>query len=441
MGEGNETVETKKPIFRDLTAEGEDVPEITEIESLCMACGENGTTRLLLTKIPFFRDVIIMSFTCPHCGYRDNQIQPGSDIQEKGVRWTLKVDGAKMMNRQIVKQGSASVRIVELDFEAPSFTSKGSLTTVEGILENAASGLEEQQPVRRIMQPEIAEKIDECIGQLNKYRTGEIPFTLVLEDISGNSFIENPFAPQDDPALKGERFTRSKEDDEKLGMAPAENDEKEAEEEKQLNLVDEVLEFPGNCEACQTPTPMRMKVVNIPHFKEVIIMALSCEACGFKSNEVKAGGAMEPLGIRINFTITDPTDMARDVLTSETCQIAIPDFGLEVSHYSSSGRFTTVEGLLVYVKEQLGRTNPFGFGDSAEKTTKMKTLVEDLDAVIEGKKFVTIVLDDPVGNSYLQNTYAPDPDPNLMIEKYERTEEQDIELGIRDMKTEGYEEE
>jgi len=440
MGEGNETVETKKPIFRDLTAEGDDVPEITEIESLCMACGENGTTRLLLTKIPFFRDVIIMSFTCPHCGYRDNQIQPGSDIQEKGVRWTLKVDGAKMMNRQIVKQGSASVRIVELDFEAPSFTSKGSLTTVEGILENAASGLEEQQPVRRIMQPEIAEKIDECIGQLNKYRTGEIPFTLVLEDISGNSFIENPFAPQDDPALKGERFTRSKEDDEKLGMAPAENDEKEAEEEKQLNLVDEVLEFPGNCEACQTPTPMRMKVVNIPHFKEVIIMALSCEACGFKSNEVKAGGAMEPLGIRINFTITDPTDMARDVLTSETCQIAIPDFGLEVSHYSSSGRFTTVEGLLVYVKEQLGRTNPFGFGDSAEKTTKMKTLVEDLDAVIEGKKFVTIVLDDPVGNSYLQNTYAPDPDPNLMIEKYERTEEQDIELGIRDMKTEGYEE-
>jgi len=437
MGEGNETVETKKPIFRDLTAEGDDVPEITEIESLCMACGENGTTRLLLTKIPFFRDVIIMSFTCPHCGYRDNQIQPGSDIQEKGVRWTLKVDGAKMMNRQIVKQGSASVRIVELDFEAPSFTSKGSLTTVEGILENAASGLEEQQPVRRIMQPEIAEKIDECIGQLNKYRTGEIPFTLVLEDISGNSFIENPFAPQDDPALKGERFTRSKEDDEKLGMAPAENDEKEAEEEKQLNLVDEVLEFPGNCEACQTPTPMRMKVVNIPHFKEVIIMALSCEACGFKSNEVKAGGAMEPLGIRINFTITDPTDMARDVLTSETCQIAIPDFGLEVSHYSSSGRFTTVEGLLVYVKEQLGRTNPFGFGDSAEKTTKMKTLVEDLDAVIEGKKFVTIVLDDPVGNSYLQNTYAPDPDPNLMIEKYERTEEQDIELGIRDMKTEG----
>merc|ERR1712142_782156 len=436
MGEDKDTIETKKPIFRNLTAEDDDVPEITEIESMCMSCEENGTTRLLLTKIPFFRDVIIMSFTCPHCGYRDNQIQPGSDIEEKGVRLTLKVEGSKMMNRQIVKQGSASVLIKELEFEAPAFTSKGSLTTVEGILENAAAGLEEQQPVRRIMQPEIAEKIDEVIGQLTKYRSGEIPFTVVLEDITGNSFIENPFAPQVDPAITIERFIRSKEQDEQLGMTAPEEDEaeKKKEEEELLNQVEEVIEFGGNCEACQTPTPIRMKVVNIPHFKEVILMASSCDACGHKSNEVKAGGAMEPLGIRINFTMTDNTDLARDVLTSETCKILIPDFGLEVSHYSSSGRFTTVEGLLVYVKEQLGRINPFGMGDSAEKMTKMKTLVADLDLVMAGDKFVTIVLDDAVGNSYLQNTYAPDPDPNLIVEKYERTEEQDIELGIKDMK-------
>merc|ERR1712212_586591 len=437
MGEDTETVESKKPLFRDLDADDE-IPEITEVESLCLNCEEQGTTRLLLTKIPFFRDVIIMSFDCPECGYKDNQIKPGGEIQEKGVKMTLKVDGAKMMNRQIVKQGSAMVRIVELEFEAPPFTSKGSLTTVEGILENAAAGLEEQQPVRRIMQPEIAEKIDEVIGKLTKYRSGGIPFTLVLEDISGNSFIENPFAPQDDPALKAERFTRSKEQDEKLGMVEPEEEEKK-EENQPLNLVDEVLEFPGNCQSCQTPTPMRMKVVNIPHFKEVIIMASSCDACGYKSNEVKAGGAMEPFGMRINFKMTDPTDLSRDVLTSETCAISIPDFGLEVSHYTSSGRFTTIEGLLVYVKEQLGRINPFGLGDSAEKASKMKKLIEDLDSVMAGEKFVTIVLDDPVGNSYLQNTYAPDPDPNLTIDKYERTEEQDIELGIKDMKTEDYE--
>ena len=29
---------------------------------------------------------------------------------------------------------------------------------------------------------------------------------------------------------------------------------------------------------------------DIPHFKEVIIMACSCDVCGYKSNDVKAGG-------------------------------------------------------------------------------------------------------------------------------------------------------
>jgi zinc finger protein len=54
-------------------------------------------------------------------------------------------------------------------------------------------------------------------------------------------------------------------------------------------------------------------------------------------------------------------------------------------------------------------------------------------------KSFTLILDDPVANSYLQNIYAPDPDPNMRIEWYERTKEQDDELGISDMKVEGYE--
>lgn len=53
---------------------------------------------------------------------------------------------------------------------------------------------------------------------------------------------------------------------------------------------------------------------------------------------------------------------------------------------------------------------------------------------------VLITLDDPAGNSYIQNLYAPDPDPELEIVHYPRTKEQEDDLGISDMKTEGYEE-
>jgi zinc finger protein len=48
-------------------------------------------------------------------------------------------------------------------------------------------------------------------------------------------------------------------------------------------------------------------------------------------------------------------------------------------------------------------------------------------------------LDDPLANSYIQNLYAPDPDPNMTIEMYERTWDQNEELGLNDMKVEGYE--
>ena len=51
----------------------------------------------------------------------------------------------------------------------------------------------------------------------------------------------------------------------------------------------------------------------------------------------------------------------------------------------------------------------------------------------------TLILDDPLANSYLQNLYAPDPDPNMTIEEYDRTWEQNEMLGLNDMKVEGYE--
>lgn len=50
----------------------------------------------------------------------------------------------------------------------------------------------------------------------------------------------------------------------------------------------------------------------------------------------------------------------------------------------------------------------------------------------------TIILDDPLANSYIQNLYAPDKDPNMEETVYERTFDQNEELGLNDMNTENY---
>lgn len=45
----------------------------------------------------------------------------------------------------------------------------------------------------------------------------------------------------------------------------------------------------------------------------------------------------------------------------------------------------------------------------------------------------TLIVDDCLGASYLQNLYAPDPDPNMTIEEYERTWEQNEDFGLNGM--------
>lgn len=62
----------KKKIAETVFAElkGDNLP--TVLESLCPNCQENGETRLLLTKIPFFKEIIVSSFYCDNCGYRNN---------------------------------------------------------------------------------------------------------------------------------------------------------------------------------------------------------------------------------------------------------------------------------------------------------------------------------------------------------------------------------
>lgn len=429
------------PLFKNIAA-GEEEPEITEIQSLCMNCEEQGTTRLLLTKVPFFRELIIMAFECPECGFRSNEIQSGGVIQPKGCKITLAVNGKKDVNREVVKSDSASIKIVELDFEIPASTQRGVLSTIEGLLSKSIDALNQYQPERYLQDPEVARKVAEVISKLETCRDGEMPFTFVLDDPAGNSFVENPFAPDADPAMTTEQYVRTAEQNEQLGLTEASEPFVPATGEI---TADEVMTIPSNCSHCNSPVDMHMKCINIPHFKEVIIMAVACDACGEKTNEIKTGGEIAPKGKKITLHITGPDDLNRDLLKGENASVSIPEIGLDSGAGTLGGRFTTIEGLLTQIKESLEESNPFGLGDSSVNNhsessmgEKLKAFLATLEKVIAGEMDVHFVLDDPTGNSYLQNLYAPDPDPEMVIEEYTRTYEQDEELGLNQMNTENY---
>ncbi|KAK5648906.1 hypothetical protein RI129_003798 [Pyrocoelia pectoralis] len=430
----------KQPIFRNLYTDDHD-PETTEIESLCMNCQGNGITRLLLTKIPFYKEIVIMSFSCEECGYANNEIQPGGQIPAKGVQIVLQIETPCDLNRQVVKSDFASVTIVELEFEIPSKSHKGEVTTIESILDRSISDLEVDQHVRRIENGKLAQQIDDFIVKLKKLKEVETPFTFVVDDISGNSFIENPNAPLQDSQCAIKHYTRSKEQDHELGIFTKEEVGEKQDgllypiKEDDFTLEDlegEVLQFGTNCNKCGSPCDTNMKLT------KVVIMATVCDTCGNRTNEVKSGGGIEPCGVRIEVDVKNKTDLCRDLLKSETCHLQIPQLELEVGPNAIGGRFTTVEGLLIAIKEQLCE-NIFQDSQTPEDKIRFSSFLEQFDHIIQGKKMVTVILDDPAGNSYIQSLRDDgQPDDASRITKYERTFDQNEELGLNDIKTENY---
>ncbi|CAH8842507.1 unnamed protein product [Trichobilharzia szidati] len=440
-------------MITELSADEDSNP--IEIESLCVKCLKNGTTFLLLTKIAYFKEVIISSFGCTHCGNENRLVTPASRVQDKGQRLTLTVKNAKDLNRRLVIPPGSTLEIPELDSSFPF--SDGGLSTVEGTLTTVVDNLNSLQPERKQIDPELAEKIESFMGQLSNLLNLEKPFTIIIDDPSGNGFIENYLAPNDDPQIEISTYERTPEQSELLGLQPQPPlelfnkaksipetiPEEPVDESTKPVGKDEVMSFTMNCPSCKAVAENKMKVVDIPHFKEVILMALNCPSCGFKDCEVRSGTGVSPKGKHYKLRIANVYDLSRDILVSESAAIKIPELEFESMGGTLGGRFTTIEGLLVAITDQLISANPFIVGDSTsteEAKGKLGSMIARLKEITSGEKLdVLFELNDPAGNSYIQNIYAPDPDPELELIEYERSEEDNDVLGLTDMKTENYE--
>ena len=397
--------------------------------------------------IPYFREIIIMSFYCEECGFQNNEIQPAGTIQLKGAHYELRLTDMADFERQVIKADTGVVKFIELDVEVPA--GRGQLTNVEGLLTTIIDDLEMGQEARKEQAPEVYEKIQEVIAKGRKMLAGEaFPFRVSVDDPAGNSFIAPD--PRDGVGKWEKReFLRTKEQNEALGLADT---SKEGLDEDGNIIPDQVYQFPASCPGCMHPCTTNMKMVDIPHFRQVVLMNTTCDDCGYKSNDVKTGGEIPEKGKRTTLKVKNEIDLARDILKSESCALECPELSLSVNPGTLGGRFTTVEGLLTQVRDDLhnqifeanGQAGGEG-GDSlaAAEKARWTEFFEHLNEAIEGKREFTIILEDPLASSYVQSL-ADDPsqpDEQMTIVEYERTDEEEEELGLKDMKTEGYEEE
>ncbi|KAJ5097971.1 zinc finger protein ZPR1 [Penicillium argentinense] len=429
------------------TEDGDDLGPM-QVESLCMNCHESGTTRLLLIRVPFFRDIILESFECPHCYFKDNSIKAAGQIQEQGAKYTLQVENLEDMQRQVVRSDLSSFSVDTLGIESPK--SEGQLTNVEGVIQRIHEGLSNDQPARKEQAPELHDALQPLIDSLKSYLDGTgFPFTISLDDPTGNSWIA-PNTKDRGNKYRTKLYNRTHEQNEELGIA-GDSTAEAATEDPESEIVDgREYCLPTECPGCAKPAELLIKKVTIPYFKEVYLWSNVCEHCGLRSSDVKTGGEVPELGKRITLVVKNEVDLSRDVLKSDTCAVHSDELEISIQAGTLGGRFTTLEGLLTEVRDSL-RGHLFdiggGGGDSLETSEKAKwdRFFDRLESAINGdfEKFggqFTITLADPLANSYVQDLCAPAADPQITTEDYKRTEEEEDDLGLKDMKTEGYEE-
>ncbi|KAI4200378.1 MAG: hypothetical protein LQ346_002388 [Caloplaca aetnensis] len=446
--------------------EAEDEAKVVDvIESLCINCEENGETRLLLTKIPYFREIILMSFSCPHCNFSNTDIQSAGQIQERGAKYSLKVTEFEDMERQIVKSDTAVFRLEDLDIEMPP--GHGQLTNIEGILLEILKDLESGQRQRKKDDPEIWEKVDAVVQSLLKISLGQkLPFTITLDDPSGNSWIE-PSSSDREARYQKSEYARTPAQNASLGLGEAEEASAQTEPSTSNGatahivpqiptdadgtttledvdiLAGQTYSLPTPCPGCTRSAHLNLQLLNIPYFKEVIVSAVMCTECNYRSSDVKTGGEVPAKGKKIFLQVREQEDLRRDILKSESCCVTIPEVGVEVQPGTMGGRFTTVEGLLTQIRDDLKSTlfdvddeeGKGGDSMTAEKKDGWDKFFKMIEKAIKGDMEYTILLEDPLANSYVQSLTAPDPDPRIREEEYERSAECDEDLGITDMRT------
>jgi zinc finger protein len=380
-----EEISVQMPIGKQVALGGAAIQTINN--SMCVECQGVGVTHLLPTVIPYFKEIIVVSFKCNDCGWTNTETMETSEVQPKGSRIAFTASTQEDLNRRIIKSKHAVIEIKELELTIPAMTQRGTMTTIEGLLQKTIDHLRQDQDRRREEHPELAAKLDDFISSMVLYATGlSLPFTLILDDPTGNSHIENPKAPNWDPNMRTSNYVRTKPQNIMIGMShlnDIKEDRKEGNESKTNNMLNDnemtetkirdqsnakregwidfdraaggedkiaekkLVQLPMDCPACgKEGGHMNSCQTNIPHFKDIVILAFSCDECGYRTNEIKAGGGVPLKGRRWTLTVsgTKPEDMHRDVLKSNTARVSIKELGFEMEPGSLGGVYTTTEG-------------------------------------------------------------------------------------------------
>lgn len=135
--------------------------------------------------IPYFSDILIVSVSCPECGYR--QVYTHILRETEPVRFTFRVESPDDLSVRVIRSPNGTLRIRQLGVDIePGSACEGFVTNVEGVLDRILSVVE---GVLAWAEGEERTRAECLKAEIADVRAGELPITLILEDPTGNSAI------------------------------------------------------------------------------------------------------------------------------------------------------------------------------------------------------------------------------------------------------------
>jgi zinc finger protein len=161
-------------------------------------------------------------------------------------------------------------------------------------------------------------------------------------------------------------------------------------------FTQESFETRASCPLCHSELVMNWQRDNIPYFGDIMYISANCK-CSFRFADTMILTSKEP--IRYELTVESPEDLDARVIRSTSGTIRIPEMGINIEPGTVSDSYiTNIEGVLQRVRgvlEMAGRM----VQDEDEKFSRSQELLRMLDEVIEGKRTITVIIEDPMGNS------------------------------------------
>ena len=152
---------------------------------------------------------------------------------------------------------------------------------------------------------------------------------------------------------------------------------------------------PGPCPCCNTDIEYLYKTENIPYFSDILIISAVCPSCGYKYVDTQLLKHGEPA--RYTVAIETEEDLAVRVVRSMSASIEIPELGVRIDPGPAcQGFISNMEGVLDRIETVV--TGALNWGNEVEKENAAALLV-DIARVKAGTFPVTLILEDPSGNS------------------------------------------